>query len=428
MTSRPASHGPRMAERTWENPEEMIGVDAALDRILSFFAPLDAVDLPILDAVGLVTAGDVVAPSDIPPFRNSAMDGYAVRAVDTSGAPVRLPVVDVVAAGSTPSRPLSAGVAIRIMTGAPMPLGADAVVRFEETDEPLRAPAGRDSVLITRAVSPRENVRDPGEDIRAGAVAIPAEMAVGPAEVGVLASLNMPSVRVHRRPRVAILSTGDEVVDLGPDLLPGQIRNSNSYTVASLVRLAGGEPLLLGVARDSTDDLRDRLASARQPDLYVTSGGVSLGDYDMVKDVLRGEGRVDIWQVRMKPGKPLAFGHIGDVPLLGLPGNPVAALVSFVQFGRAAIRAMLGHRDLRPVELDATLTERLANPGRRRHYVRGVLRQSQGGYEVRATGDQGAAILTAVVRANCFIVVPETCDVAEPGMRVRVQPFDGLLR
>lgn len=417
-----------MSIRTWENPEEMIGVDEALDRILSFFQPLPTVDVPILDALGLVAALDVVAPVSIPPFRNSAMDGYAVRAIDTASAPVLLPVAGMIAAGSQATARLEAGQAIRIMTGAPIPEGADAVVRFEETDEAQAGESSRSTVVVTRPVQPHENVRDPGEDIRAGTIAIASGGVIGPAEVGVLASLNLSSVPVHRRPRVAILSTGDEVVDLGPELLPGQIRNSNTYTIAALVRMAGGEPLLLGVARDSTDDLRSKLASVSSPDLYVTSGGVSLGDYDMVKDVLRGEGRVDIWQVRMKPGKPLAFGHVGKTPLLGLPGNPVAALVSFVQFGRAAIRSMLGHPGVRPREVEATLTEPLTNPGRRRHYVRGVFSTSPDGYEVRPTGDQGAAILTAVVRGNCFIVVPETCDNVEAGMRVLIQPFDGLLR
>jgi molybdopterin molybdotransferase len=412
--------------RDWENPEEMIGVDAALERILSWFSPLPAEDVPIVDALGMAVADDVVSEVNIPPFRNSAMDGYAVRSVDTQAAPITLAVVDIIPAGSVPARGVGQGEAIRIMTGAPMPAGADAVVRFEETDEAERTIGQRDEVRISRSVVPWENVREPGEDIRSGELVLRAGTRLRPAEIGVLASLNHSTVCVHRRPLVAILSTGDEVIDLGPDLQPGQIRNSNSYTVAALVRQAGGVPVILGVARDSTDALSAALERAGTPDMFVTSGGVSLGDYDMVKDVLRVAGAIDIWQVRMKPGKPLAFGTIGTTPLLGLPGNPVAALVSFEQFGRPAIMKMLGLRSVRPIELPAMLTERLPNAGRRRHYVRGVLSRVGDEYQVRSTGDQGAAVLMAAVRANCFIVVPETCEVVEQGTRVTVQVTDPL--
>jgi molybdopterin molybdotransferase len=309
------------------------------------------------------------------------------------------------------------------MTGAPVPDGADAVVRFEETDERAQATAGAPltEISVSRAIAAGENVREAGEDVRAGQVVLPVGARLGPAEIGILASLNLPTVPVHRLPRVAILSTGDEVVDLGPDLLPGQIRNSNSYTIAALVRQAGGEPILLGVARDTAGDLRAKLRSVNPPALFITTGGVSVGDYDVVKDVLRSEGSVDIWQVRMKPGKPLAFGTIGGVPLLGLPGNPVAALVSFEQFARPAIRGMLGHADLRLPEVDAILTERLTNPGGRRHFVRAILERTPRGHETRPTGGQGSALLTAAKRANCFIVVPESSDVVEAGSTVRVQ-------
>jgi molybdopterin molybdotransferase len=411
--------------RDWEDPDEMIGVDAALERILSYFSPLPAVDVPLVDALGMVLAEDVVSGVNVPPFRNSAMDGYAVRSEDTRTAPVELCVVDVVPAGSVPRRPVGAGEAIRIMTGAPLPDGADAVVRFEETDEAQRtARADVTHIGVARAIERGENVREPGEDIRLGEVVLRARTRLRPAEIGVLASLNRAVVRVHRRPRVAILSTGDEVIDLGPELQPGQIRNSNSYTIAALVRQAGGEPAILGVARDTTADLRTALERAGDPDFFVTSGGVSLGDYDMVKDVLRVQGAIDIWQVRMKPGKPLAFGTIGSTPLLGLPGNPVAALVSFEQFGRPAILKLLGRGTYRMLEVPATLTERLTNAGRRRHYVRGLLARHADGYVVCSTGDQGAAVLMAAVRGNCFIVVPESSGIVEAGTTVTVQVPD----
>jgi molybdopterin molybdotransferase len=381
-------------------------------------------DTPILEALGMVTATQVVAPVDVPPFRNSAMDGYALRATDTEQAPIRLRVVGLVAAGGVPARMVEPGEALRVMTGAPLPDGADAVVRFEETDELTRD--SNDYIRIGRPIRPYENVREAGEDIRAGQVVMAAGSVIGPADVGVLASLNMDRVSVHRRPRVAILGTGNEVIDLGPELRPGQIRNSNSYTIAAAVKRCGGVPALLGVARDSTDDLRFRLAAAGDPDLIITSGGVSIGDYDMVKDVLRAEGSIEIWQVRMKPGKPLAFGTFGSTALLGLPGNPAAAYVSFEQFGRPAILAMLGRREVRPPEVEATLTERLANPGQRRHFVLGIVNWSADGYTVKSTGGYGAGVLTAAARANCFIVVPETSESVDAGSRVRVQLTEGV--
>ncbi len=357
-----------VAGRGWDNPEQMVGVDDAVGRIVAQFAPLPAVETPIIDALGLVVAHDIIATVNVPPFRNSAMDGYAVRHDDTNDAPVSLRVVATVAAGSVSTRTVANGEAIRIMTGAPLPAGADAVVRFEETDEVSRAAIGaNDDIRISRPVKLSENVREVGEDARAGQTVIPAGTRLNAAGIGMLASQNRSTVLVHRRPRVAILSTGDEVVEPGPELLPGQIRNSNSYMLAALVRQAGGEPVLLGVARDTVDDLRTKLRTTDPPDLFITSGGVSVGDYDVVKDILQSDGEIDVWQVRMKPGKPLAFGRLAGTPLLGLPGNPVAALVSFEQFGRPAIRRMLGHASLCLPEVDAIVSERLTNAGRRRH-------------------------------------------------------------
>lgn len=404
----------------------MVSVDDALRRILGNFSPLPAERVPIIDSVGMVLAEDVVARENIPPFRNSAMDGYALQAADTGMIPAALRVVGTVAAGAVSERPVQRGEAIRIMTGAPLPDGADTVVRFEETDE-LERDSARGFIGVQRKMHAGENVREPGEDIRAGSVALSAGCRLRPAEIGVLASLNEATVAVHRRPRVAILSTGDEVVDIGGQLRPGQIRNSNSYTIAAMVKRYGGVPVLLGVARDTSEDLRAKLDGAGDPDMFVTSGGVSLGDYDMVKDVLRSEGSIDIWQVRMKPGKPLAFGTIGSAPLLGLPGNPAAALVSFEQFGRPAMLTMLGRKDVRIPEVTARLTERITNHGRRRHFVRSVLTRGEDGFEVRTTGIQGAAILSAVVQSNCFLVVDETCDVVEAGTMVTVQlPDEGI--
>jgi molybdopterin molybdotransferase len=301
------------------------------------------------------------------------------------------------------------------MTGAPLPSGADAVIRFEETIEQGSV------VSLARQVAAGENVRPAGEDIRAGDVVVPAGTVLGAAAIGVLASIGQATASVRRRPRVAILSTGDELVDPSSTLAEGQIHDSNGPMLAALVRQAGAEPVPLGVARDRIDELRARLADSSGLDLIVTSGGVSVGDYDIVKDVLRRDGAIDIWQVRMKPGKPLAFGLLRGTPLLGLPGNPGAAYVSFLQFGYPAIRRMLGHASLELPTVDATLRGRIVNTGRRRHFVRGVIERSERGLEVRPTCGHGSGQLMPLVRSNCLIVVPEACEVVDVGATVRVQ-------
>ncbi|HET8626379.1 MAG TPA: gephyrin-like molybdotransferase Glp [Thermomicrobiales bacterium] len=395
--------------------DDMLGVDEALARVLAGVAPLPAERAPLLDALGRVLAEDVVADADIPPFRNSAMDGYAARAADLAGAsrerPARLRVVAEGPAGYAPRGAVEAGTAIRIMTGAPLPPGADTVVRFEDTDEaPGRARGGGApgtvGVLVTQG--PWVNVREAGEDIRCGATVLRAGTPLRPAEIGVLASLNRATVPVHRRPVVALVATGDEVVDVGgPALRPGQIRNSNSYALAALVRRYGGVPRVLGVARDDVAELTALLTAARDADLIVSSGGVSVGDYDMVKDVLRAEGRIALWQVRMKPGKPLAFGHLGERPFLGLPGNPVAAFVSFELFGRPLLLRLLGHRDVRKPTVRARLLEAVENRGGRRHYVRATVARAADGLVARPTGEQGSGVLTALARCDGLLVVPD---------------------
>ncbi|HEY7033001.1 MAG TPA: gephyrin-like molybdotransferase Glp [Thermomicrobiales bacterium] len=424
---------PSPRTRPWDDPAGLVGVDEARDKILAAFAPLPAVAVPIVEALGLVLAEEIVAASPVPPFPNSAMDGYAVRASDTAGAsvqgPLHLRVVGEAPAGYAPTRNVEPGTAVRIMTGAPVPDGADAVVRFEETDEGDRATApdrrAGDTVAVRRTARPGENVRPAGEDVAAGDRVLAAGTAVRPAEIGVLAALGRDWVAVHRRPRVAILATGDEIVDAGSELGPGQIRNSNSPLVAALVRRCGGDPILLGVARDTTAELRAKLAEAKQADLIVTSGGVSRGDYDVVKDVLQTAGRVDVWQVRIRPGKPLAFGRIGGVPLIGLPGNPVAAAVAFEQFARPALRKLLGHRNLGIPIVQARLLDRIDNPGGRRHFVRvRVEADAPGGYVARVAGSQGAGVLTSLLLANGLLVVPEDLAVAEPGTVLPVQMLD----
>jgi molybdopterin molybdotransferase len=416
-----------LAERPREDVERLLSVDDALARVLAMVAPLPVASLPLLDASGLVLAEDIVAPEDVPPFRNSAMDGFAVRAKDTAEArfdrPLTLRVHGTAAAGSTTRLAVAPGCAIRIMTGAPLPDGADAVVRFEETDEGrLNGPG---VVGVLRSARPGDNVREAGEDIFRGTAVLPAGRALRAADLGQLAALGFTTAPVHRRPRVAILSTGDEVVEPGAPLPFGKIRDANATTLAALARGWGAETVALGIARDRLPELTERLTNAADADLIVTSGGVSLGDYDVVKDALRQSGEIAVWQVRMKPGKPLALGRVGGVPLLGLPGNPVAAAVSFVVFGRPAIRRLLGHADLQPRSVEATLIEPLDNRGMRRHYVRALLEPgADGGWTARPAGAQGAGVLSSLSRANALLVLPESIEQAEPGMTFRAILLD----
>jgi molybdopterin molybdotransferase len=409
----------------------LIGVAEAQALVLGGVAPLATEIVPLLDALGRVLAEDIVADADIPPFRNSAMDGYAVRAADLAGArrgtPVRLHVTAEGPAGYAPRGMVMPGTAIRIMTGAPLPPGADTVVRFEDTDETGR-PAGstRPEVEIYVEQPAWVNVREAGEDIRAGALVLRAGTVLHPPALGILASLGRLTARVYGRPSVAILSTGDEVAHPGATLRPGQIHDSNSYTLAALVRHYGGVPRLLGIARDSAADLTSALAAACAADLVLTSGGVSVGDYDMVKDVLRTQGAIRLWQVRMKPGRPLAFGQLGGKPFLGLPGNPVAAYVSFELFARPLILLFQGHQEWRKAIIRARLTEDVENQSGRQHYVRAIVTQGPAGPLVRPAHEQGAGILTSVLHANGLLIVPEGVTNAAAGTLVDVEPLHWL--
>jgi len=413
----------------------LISVEEALATILSHVQPLGPELVPILDAQGRVLAEEIVSDIAVPPFNNSAMDGYAVRSVDVAAAtaesPVQLGVIDSVAAGSVAEKSLLPGTAIRIMTGAPMPEGADAVVPYEDTsdfdrskDDRLAAPA--DKIVVRCAVEARDHVRPAGEDIYLGERVLASGRVVRAQEIGVLASVGYESVRVHRRPRVAILATGDELLEIHEPLQPGKIRNSNEYTNAALVTRTGGIPIRLGIARDTKADLTERIRSGLEAraDLFLTSGGVSVGDYDVVKDVLGSEGRMQFWQVRMKPGKPLAFGLLaGGVPLIGLPGNPVSAMVSFEQFARPAILKMLGHANLAKPQVRAVLDESVSNSGRR-GFVRVIVSQRGGRYHARTTGEQGSGVLTSMSKANGLAIVPEGTYQVEAGSEIVVQMLD----
>jgi molybdopterin molybdotransferase len=410
------------------NPADMISVEEARERILDVMSRLEPEEKALSEALGQVLAEDIVSPLTIPPLDNTAMDGYAVIASDTDGAselrPVRLKVAGEVAAGYVFQGRVERGTAVRIMTGAPIPAGADCVVPFEETDEPPGRNFGAfakslDTVGVVKAGLPGANIRRAGEDIRAGETVLRAGTELRAAQLGVLASIGRPSVMVFRRPIVAILSTGDEVMEPGQPPLPGRIYDSNSYSVAALVQEAGGIPRRLGIARDTIADLTAKVQEGLDADLLITSAGVSRGDYDVVKDVLMREGEIGFWTVRMRPGKPLAFGvfRSGDrtVPHIGLPGNPVSSMVTFELFGRPAIYKMMGKTGWERPVLRVLLQDRVVNSDARRFLARAIVRQSNRGYVATLTGPQGSGILTSMALANALVVCPEDVQAIEAG-------------
>jgi molybdopterin molybdotransferase len=425
-----------------------VSVEQALEAILAEFRPLEAVEAPLAGALGLVLAEDVAADMDIPPFDNSSMDGYAVRAEDTASArddtPARLRVTGYLPAGGAPGPDdrVLPGTAFRIMTGAPIPPGANAVVRFEDTSEgraldnptlqpgESRARPSREGgdVEIYRGVRPGTSMRAAGGDIRRGEVVLRAGTTIRPAEIGVLASVGKALVRVHRRPKVVVLATGDELVGVAERPGPGQIRNTNSYAVTAQLRSWGAEAHDLGVARDNREHLTTKLreALALEPDLLVTSAGVSVGDYDIVKEVLMSMGTINMWRVRVKPGKPLAFGRIGErgVPFLGLPGNPVSSMVTMELFGRPAVLKMLGTKRLLRPEVTVRLAEAVESAPGRRNYIRAVVWREGDEYVARTTGAQGSEILTSMAKANAFLVVDEDTARLEAGERARAMLLD----
>jgi molybdopterin molybdotransferase len=417
---------------------QMISVEQAQERLLSHVSVLEKEEAPILDSLGQALAADVRSAINVPPLDNSAMDGYALRARDTAGAqpvsPRLLRVLDTVAAGSISDKAVTPGTAIRIMTGAPIPKGADSVVRFEDTDEAARRRGGSISEIGICVEAERgQNVRRAGEDIRQGTVALTAGTLIRPAEVGVLASLGMSMVPVIRRPVIAIVATGNELVEVGKPLPPGKIYNSNSYSVAALVSRYGGIPQVLGIALDSKDSLAAALRSGLDADMLITSGGVSKGDYDIVKDVLAEEGEIGFWTVRMKPGKPLAFGTIKGVdktgasrtiPHLGLPGNPVSSMVTFEMFARPAILKMMGKKNLEKPTIEAKLEDPIRNSDGRRVFTRAIVDKRGDKYFARLTGPQGSGVLSSMSLANGLAIVPEDVAEAKPGDTIRVMMLD----
>lgn len=404
----------------------MISVEEAVTRILSTIPLLGTEKVGILSALGRVLGEDVFSPYNIPPADNSAMDGYAVQSADTKRATVENPVVldilEDIPAGTVPRHAVTTGKASRIMTGAPIPPGADAVVPREDTESDGRC------VRISVPAPPGAHIRRSGEDVREGEKIIARGAVIRPAEVGMIASLGRSFIACHQRPLVAILSTGDELIDVDERPSAGKIVSSNSYSLAALVAECGAVPLQLGIARDTREDLLAKLTAAQRADVIITSGGVSVGDYDLVKDIMQEVGNhMQFWKVAMRPGRPLAFGALGTTPLFGLPGNPVSAMVSFEQFVRPSLLKMMGHRNIFRRSVRATLTETLTKGIGARQFVRGRLHEENGRYTVASTGDQGSGILMSMVLANGLIVLPEHVDTVAVNEEVAVMLLDDSL-
>lgn len=410
---------------TAQNTILLRSVDDAQRELLRHFAPSPSETVPLQQALGRVLHADVYADIDVPPFANSSMDGYAVRSADVAAgaSPATLRIIGAVPAGGVTNVRVEPGTTMRIMTGAPVPDGADAVVPFEDTDE--KRPDSlvtQGLVRVVRSVEAGAYIRAVGGDMQAGHLVVPQGTLIDAAAIGVLATVGAAQVPVYRRPKVAILATGDELVDVHEQPGPGQIRNSNGYANAAQVREAGGEPWQLPIARDTAAEVIDRIEQALHwgADLFLTSGGVSVGDYDVVKKVLIEHGQLEFWRVNMKPGKPVAFGQIKGVPLLGLPGNPVSAMVSFELFGLPALLKMQGRDGWRRPTINARFMDTLRDPADRQQYVRVRVEQRDGQWFAYSTGEQGSGMLTSMLHADGLMIVPPGMTVVEPSTTLPV--------
>jgi molybdopterin molybdotransferase len=404
----------------------MISLEAALSQILAAMHPLGMEKVNLLDALGRVIGEDIAASRSIPPKNNAAMDGYALRSADIRGAspekPVVLDVIEDIPAGAIPRKRVGQGQAARIMTGAPVPDGADAVLRMEDTEKDgqrvrvfVEAPEGQD-------------IRLAGEDVRQGEKVISRGDIIRPAEIGMLAALGRSFISVYQKPLVAILATGDELVDVDENPSPWQIISSNSYALAAQVLGCGAIPLQIGIAKDTREDLVAKFKSAMRADIIISSGGVSVGDYDLVKEIMKEVGNnMQFWQVAMRPGKPLAFGSLEGIPIFGLPGNPVSSMVSFEQFVRPSILKMMGHRYLFRKTIRALLKESIDKKKGARHFIRAHIIFEDGRYRAVSTGEQGSGILKSMVQANGLIVLPEDAASVKAGDMVTVQLIDPSL-
>ena len=398
----------------------MIQVQEALDKILCQIQFKGVERVPLGQALGRVLAEDIVSRINNPPLDNSAMDGYALIAEDIESAtpenPVKLEVVEEIAAGYTAKGTLKPGQTMRIMTGAPIPPGANAVLMQEDTQK------DGDSILCLDKADVEENIREAGEDVRIGEGVLKKGTTLSPAHIGMLAVIGRSQIAVSQRPTVSILSTGDEILELDETPQGPQIFNSNGHMLAAQIKSAGGIPIYLGIAKDTEKDLMEKFEWALKADIVVSSGGVSVGDYDLVKSSLQKMGQdMLFWKVAMKPGKPLAFGRIGKIPIFGLPGNPVSSFVSFEQFVRPSLRKVLGCSDLSHKTVQAKLTRTINKKPGRLHFLSSIVSWADGEYTVTPAGEQGSGILKSAANANCLLIFPLEAEEIKQGQEVAVQ-------
>lgn len=407
---------------------DLLNVDDAVARILSEISILSAENIPLIESLGRVLAAPLISEISLPPFANSSMDGFAVRSGNTQFAtreqPALLRLMFDIPAGSSPTETIHPGQSARIMTGAPLPDGADAVVPVEDTDQEWKPGSGDPLPPIVKVYTPvrvGSSVRPVGEDIQAGQTVLEAGTLIRAQELGVLAALGQAQVSVTRRPRIAIVGSGDELVEVDEPLAPGKIRDVNSYTLFGLITGYGGEAIRIPTARDTIEDVRRAFneALSHQPDIILSSAGVSVGTFDVVRTVIDDLGKIDFWRVNLRPGKPLAFGKLGGVPFFGLPGNPVSAMVTFDVFVRPVLLRMSGRPDAIPT-VEATLRETLASDGRR-SYIRVTLESENGQYYATSTGTQSSGALTSMIRADGLLVIPEGVTEARAGEKFPVR-------
>jgi len=418
----------------------MISVEEALNHVMDNLQLLTPIEHPILDSLGLVIAEDITSTISIPPTDNSGMDGYAVRSEDILGAapnnPRTLKIIGEVAAGSMPDKTLEPMTAIRVMTGATIPTGADTVIKFEDTNDLERINDIKDTENIVIYKSPNKGtaIRKAGEDIQPGTSVLNSGTKLTPASIGLLASLGKDSILVRPRPKVAIISSGNELTKPGKSLSAGHIYDINTYSLSTLIESYGGTPMIMGIAKDNAESLSELIDRSREADLIITSAGVSAGYYDLVKDVIGDYGSISVWSVKMRPGKPVLFGTLDGkksdpwdktVPLIGLPGNPVSAMVASHILVRPAIQKIMGGTQFKARTVEAKLEDPIINEDGRRVYARTILRKNQDGqYEAHLAGSQGSNILTTLAKANGLAICPETVSLLPAGSNVVVELID----
>jgi molybdopterin molybdotransferase len=406
-----------------DSGDGLIPVDEARERVLSQIKVLPPLELPLTEAFGCVVARDVVSQVDLPEFASSGMDGFAVRAAEIAGAspsnPAELKIVGRAMIGYTPDVVVGSGEAVRIATGAPVPAGADAIVPIENAEV-----LDDELVRLFEAPEPGRHVRPRGEDLSEGDVLVAAGRRIGPPELGLLANAGSPHPLVHPRPRVIVISTGDELIPPTESSHFGQVRDSNAYTLFGALREAGAMPVLAGIVRDDVDSLKETVFSFEiQADAFISSGGVSVGERDVVKAAFFRRGDVEFYKVAMQPGMPQGFGHVEGKPFFGLPGNPVSAFVSFEVFVRPALQKMMGRSQLGRPEITAVLTDDVRGPKGKLQYARVQVRRGSDGWTATPTGARGSNLLSTIVRANGLAMVPVGTDVAPAGSEVRVMLF-----